>query len=68
VLGIDIDELCEAAREYASRMTSNDRGDEDEVLDLLRKNDFEIEFREAAPVDGELVRTSYLRVVARRQG
>jgi SAM-dependent methyltransferase len=67
-LDIDIDNLCEAARQYALRMISNDMGDKEEIVDMFRRNGFKVEYENVEPVDGELVKTSYLRIVARRLG
>jgi SAM-dependent methyltransferase len=67
-LDIDIDDLCEAARQYALRMISNDMGDEQEIVEMFQRNNFDVEYRNVADVEGELVRTSYLQVVARSLG
>jgi SAM-dependent methyltransferase len=64
LLGIDFDELVEAAREYALKMTSRDLGDLPEVLNLFEKNGFKVLQGETARVEGELCETEYVRVVA----
>jgi SAM-dependent methyltransferase len=67
VLGIDLDQLCRAARDYALRMTSNDLGGQADIVTAFNEHDFDIIEEQAEKVDGELVRTEYLRVVARKR-
>lgn len=64
LLKIDIDELVDAAREYALKMTSRDLGDLDDVLGLFETNGFDLLQYETARVEGELCETEYARVVA----
>jgi hypothetical protein len=66
VIGADLDELSDAAREYAVRITSNDLGDVAEVLDQFHEHGLSVPFFDVAKVDGELVPTEYLRLVARK--
>jgi SAM-dependent methyltransferase len=66
LLGTDIDDLCDAARTYALRITSNDIGDVADVAEAFDRAGFVLDpsRRDPAKVDGELVPTEYLRIVA----
>jgi hypothetical protein len=64
LLKIDLDELLDAARAYALKMTSWNLGDADDVIELFTESGFRVIHQESASVDGELAQTKYLRIVA----
>jgi hypothetical protein len=65
VLGVDIEELLDAAHEYALRMTSANLGEAGDVVRLLESHGLRVVHHESVEVAGELHRTGYVRLVAR---
>jgi len=59
-------DLVAAADVYARRITSHNLGDVGDVSSLFIKVGFVLEHEDVAPVKGELTRTQYLRLVARK--
>jgi hypothetical protein len=64
LLAADHDDLLDAARTYALKMTSWNLGEADEILGLFTGAGFRIIHQETDGVEGELAKTEYLRVVA----
>ncbi|MGV9214554.1 class I SAM-dependent methyltransferase [Micromonospora sp. RB23] len=62
LLSVELDELADAARRYATRMASHDLGDADEVRAAFNRAGFRVSDSDVKAVDGELVRTKYLRL------
>lgn len=68
MIGTDLDTLLAAAHEYTLRITSMDIGDLDDVIELVRRHDFEVKPGdggeiETAIVSGELAPAEYARLV-----
>jgi len=69
LLQIDFDELRDAAREYAMKMTSSkELGGPEQIIARLRENGLDVIDHQQDEVAGELVRTEYLRIVATAGG
>lgn len=68
LLQVEMNELLDAGREYALKMTSRDLGDLDDVLSMFSTNGFEVLRQETARVEGELCETEYVRIVAALRG
>jgi SAM-dependent methyltransferase len=67
IIGIDLDALVVEAREYIQRITSTDIGDLDDIKALVGRHGFRVlsdeSGTEIGDVDGELVPTTYARLV-----
>ena len=66
MLGIELEELLDAARTYALRMTSRTLGDLTQVRALFENAGLNVAYDETGRVDGELCPTEYARFVARK--
>ncbi|MBX7266136.1 class I SAM-dependent methyltransferase [Micromonospora sp. Llam7] len=64
LLSVQLEELSAAVRRYASRMESHDLGDADDVRTVFGRGGFTLSEADVGDVDGELVRTKYLRLCA----
>ncbi|MEG3633921.1 class I SAM-dependent methyltransferase [Micromonospora palythoicola] len=64
LLQVQLEELSAAVREYASRMESHDLGDADDVRKAFGGRGFTLAETDIGEVEGELVRTKYLRLCA----
>ncbi|WP_341716685.1 class I SAM-dependent methyltransferase [Micromonospora sp. FIMYZ51] len=64
LLQVQLEELSAAVRRYATRMMSHDLGDADEVRTAFGRRGFSLAESNVGEVDGELVRTKYLRLCA----
>ncbi|MEU8184479.1 class I SAM-dependent methyltransferase [Micromonospora sp. NPDC049044] len=62
LLSVELDDLAYAARRYATRMASHDLGDADDVRAAFNRAGFRVSDSDVESVDGELVRTQYLRL------
>jgi len=66
MIPIALEDLSRAGRQYANNMTSHDLGDEDDITTALRDQQFELVEHTTGRVNGELIGTEYLRVLASR--
>ncbi|NGM14351.1 class I SAM-dependent methyltransferase [Verrucosispora sp. CWR15] len=64
LLQVQLEELSTAVRRYATRMVSHDLGDADDVRAAFGRRGFTLAETDVGEVDGELVRTKYLRLCA----
>ncbi|MFG1777555.1 class I SAM-dependent methyltransferase [Micromonospora sp. NPDC049048] len=64
LLPVELEELSDAARHYARRMASHDLGDAEDVVGEFARCGFRLSGSDVGDVDGELVRTQYLRLRA----
>ncbi|GAA2344267.1 hypothetical protein [Dactylosporangium salmoneum] len=64
ILSIDLDELCQAGRDYANNMKSHDLGDAHDVAGIFKSAGFVVAPPKPGRVDGELIGTEYLRIAA----
>jgi hypothetical protein len=66
VLDVDVEELLNAAHEYALRMTSAHLGEVGDLVRLFESHGLHVGHHESVEVAGELRRTGYVRLVARK--
>ncbi|MEV6813378.1 class I SAM-dependent methyltransferase [Micromonospora sp. NPDC051296] len=69
LLSVQLEELSAAVRRYAARMESHDLGDAEEIRTAFGRSGFTLlSGFEVEGVEGELVRTKYLRLCAQLSG